>query len=100
MNRLSDLLKVGTECENFRSSIETRNVIPETKTVQLMSVIRALRDRHQRTEADALPVDIDVNPQERRQAGRQEQVEAGDPATDDRALVKPLLCELPGVYAS
>ena len=48
-----------------------------------------------RTEADTLPEDIDVDAQERRQASREKQVEAGDPATNDGTLLEALLRELP-----
>ena len=48
-----------------------------------------------RTEADTLPEDVDVDAQERRQASREKQVEAGDPASNDGTLLQPLLGELP-----
>ena len=48
-----------------------------------------------RTETDTLPEDIDIDAQERRQASREKQVEAGDPATNDGTLLEPLLRELP-----
>ena len=48
-----------------------------------------------RTEADTLPEDIDIDAQERRQASREQQVEAGDPSANHGTLLQSLLRELP-----
>lgn len=74
-----------------------RNVRPERNTVpKTVSVDCRLWDGVSgRTEPDALSVDIDVDTQERRKAGRKEQVETRDPAADDGALLQALLRELP-----
>lgn len=74
-----------------------RNVRPERNTVsRTVSVECRLWDgMNGRTEANPLSVDINVDAQERCQAGREEQVETRDPAADDSALLQPLLRELP-----
>ena len=46
------------------------------------------------TEGDPLPEDINVDPEERREARGKEKIEARHPAADDCALLEPLLCEL------
>lgn len=46
------------------------------------------------TEGDPLPEDIDVDPEERREARGKEKIEARHPAANDRTLLQSLLCEL------
>lgn len=46
------------------------------------------------TEGDPLPEDIDVDPEERREARGKEEIEARHPAPNYCALLEPLLCEL------
>ena len=58
-------LKVGTVCENFRSSIEIRNVIAETSTGQTVQLGSWFDRPTGLTESDALPEDIDIDTDER-----------------------------------